>query len=132
EACADRNIPTLHEYCGGSMDGAFLTLTTQFANGTRCSTAHAHLSDARRRSNLQVLTNTLAEAITFDGRRATGVTVTRPGARETIKATREVIVCASAIGSPALLMRSGVGPASELRELGINVVADRASVGDQL
>lgn len=132
EACADRNIPTLHEYCGGSMDGAFLTLTTQFANGTRCSTAHAHLTAARRRPNLQVLTNTVAESINFDGRRATGVTIVRAGARELIKSTREVIVCASAIGSPALLMRSGIGPADALRELGIDVVADRAGVGDQL
>lgn len=132
EACADRNIPTLQEYCAGSMDGAFLTLTTQFPNGTRCSTAHAHLSEGRRRPNLRVMTHTLAETITFDGRRATGVTVVREGVRQTIRATREVIVCASAIGSPALLMRSGVGPADELRELGIEVVADRPGVGDQL
>lgn len=132
EACADRNIPTLREYCAGSMDGAFLALTTQFTNGTRCSTAHAHLNEARRRPNLQVLTNTLAETIVFDGRRAAGVNIVRAGNRESIKATREVIVCAGAIGSPALLLRSGVGPASAMREFGINVVADRAGVGDQL
>jgi choline dehydrogenase len=132
ESCAERGISTLTEYCAGSMDGAFLSLCTQFPNGTRSSTASAHLRAARRRPNLHVLTRSFAEAITFTGRRASGVRIASNSQTRVIRARREVIVCASTVGSPALLMRSGIGPGEHLRELGIEVVCDRQTVGDNL
>lgn len=86
-----------------------------------------------RRPNLELLLDTLTLSVDFDGTRATGVTVRRAdGTLETISARREVIVCAGAIDTPALLMRSGVGPASHLAALGIPVVADVPGIGENL
>ncbi|WP_322095059.1 GMC family oxidoreductase [Paraburkholderia bannensis] len=130
-ACAAQGLPTLDDYCGGDQSGAFLSLATQ-RDGWRCSTAHGYLASARRRANLTVLTNCVAERIVFDGKRAAGVELLRGGERLRVNARREVIVSAGAMGSPALLMRSGVGPAAQLRRLGIAVVADRAQVGQNL
>ncbi len=64
--------------------------------------------------------------------RAVGVEITRRGKTEVIRARREVIVAASSINSPKLLMLSGIGPASHLKEHGIDVVADRPGVGQNL
>jgi choline dehydrogenase len=132
EACAERGIASLGEYCGGNLDGAFLSLCSQFPNGTRCSTAAAFLDPARARANLRILTGAFAQKLIFEGRRAVGVTFVRDGRPETLRATKEIIVCASAIGSPTLLMRSGIGPARHLGEMGIAVVCDRKQVGQNL
>ena len=131
DACAERGIPTLREYCGGNMDGAFLSLATQH-KGWRCGTAQGYLPEARKRPNFAVFTNALVERLTFDGQRATGAIFVREGERRTIRASREVIVCAGAIGSPALLMRSGLGPAQHVRDQGIAVLLDRAAIGENL
>ena len=72
--------------------------------------------------------HTRALRIVFDGRRVIGIVVDRDRLTTTI-AAGEIIVCAGAVNSPALLLRSGIGPASELRKLGITVVADRLGVG---
>ncbi|WP_322045032.1 GMC family oxidoreductase [Paraburkholderia sp. J67] len=130
-ACASQGLPTLDDYCGGDQYGAFLSLATQ-RDGWRCSTAHGYLASARQRENLRVLTNGIAERIVFEGKRAAGVELVRNGERLRVSARREVIVSAGAMGSPALLMRSGVGPAAQLRRFGIHVVADRAQVGQNL
>ncbi len=114
------------------MDGAFLTLTTQFASGTRYSTAHAHLSQARRRPNLQVLTNTLAEAVTFEGQTPHGrncrpcrTTRAHQGSSGSDRmCQRHQFTC-----TVDALRRRAIGRTARL---GIDVVADRASVGDQL
>ncbi len=101
-------------------------------DGVRWSTANAFLRPAMKRPNLTVVTHALATRIAFDGRRATGVHYRRAGVDALAKARREVILCAGAINSPQLLKLSGVGPAAELRALGIDVVADRAGVGENL
>lgn len=130
-ACAERGLPTLDEYCGGEMDGAFLSLTTQ-EKGVRSSTARSYLRDARGRDNLDIRTGVVAERIIFEGKRAVGVEIqTAEGAR-TLHAAKEIIVCCGAMGTPALLLRSGVGPAEDLKALGIEVVADRREVGANL
>ena len=101
-------------------------------NGVRSSTANAYLRPAMKRPNLKVVTRALATAIAFDGRRATGVHYRRDGREQKASARREVILCGGPINSPQLLKLSGVGPAAELRALGIGVVADRAGVGENL
>ena len=85
-----------------------------------------------KRPNLKVVTHALATRIAFEGRRAVGVRYRRRGRERTAAARREVILCGGPINSPQLLKLSGVGPAAELRALGIEVVADRPGVGENL
>jgi choline dehydrogenase len=84
------------------------------------------------RPNLQVLTHALTEKIVVENGRATGVAIRQNGQARTIKAKREVIVCAGAIGSPQILMLSGIGPEAHLRDFGIAVVHDLRGVGQSL
>ncbi len=100
-------------------------------HGRRWSAANAYLRPALKRKNCTLVT-AFARKITMDGTRATGVEVARKGAIETIRAAREVIIAASSINSPKLLMLSGIGPAHHLREHGIKVTADRPGVGQNL
>ena len=99
--------------------------------GRRWSAANAYLRPALKRDTC-TLVNAFARKITMEGTRATGVEVSRNGAIETIQATREVIVAASSINSPKLLMLSGIGPAAQLQEHGIEVTLDRPGVGHNL
>ena len=99
--------------------------------GRRWSAANAYLRPALKRDTCTLVT-AFARKIIMDGTRATGVEVTRNGAIETILATSEVIVAASSINSPKLLMLSGIGPAAHLRDHGIEIVADRPGVGQNL
>jgi choline dehydrogenase len=130
-ACNELGIPTLPEYQDGQMEGVYLTHGSQ-RDGWRCSTEKAYLRPARSRSNLEVIVDADVEHVDFDGARAVGVTYRRNGAEHTAKARREVILSAGAMGTPALLMRSGIGPASVLQEHGIAVRADAAEVGANL
>jgi choline dehydrogenase-like flavoprotein len=108
-------------------DGFFVTPLSQ--DDERATSARCYLNaEARARNNLEIMTDTRVLRVTFDGTRVTGVVAERAGDATTI-AAREVVVSAGAVHSPALLLRSGVGPAEELRELGIAVTADRQGVG---
>ena len=112
-------------------EGAWVSEVTQRA-GRRFSTWHGLLKPAMRRANLETLTGAYAEAIVFDGHRASGLRVMQSGRRRTLSARRGVIVCAGAFGSPHLLMRSGIGKASHLQSFGIDVVRDLPGVGANL
>jgi choline dehydrogenase len=101
-------------------------------NGVRWSTANAYLRPAMKRLNLTVMTKALASKVAFEGRRAVGVHYRRHGRDHFVRARREVILSGGPINSPQLLKLSGVGPAAELRSLGIDVVADRPGVGENL
>ena len=94
------------------------------ASARCCSTAVAYLSPAVARGNVEVLTDTLATRVLFDGERAVGVEILRNDAFEQVHADREVIVCAGAYHSPHLLLLSGIGPADELTVLGIEPKID--------
>lgn len=98
----------------------------------RVSAAVAYLTPTvRHRPNLEIMDETQVERLTIEGTRVTGAIVQRHNARRTIEAGR-VIVSAGALNGPALLMRSGIGPAAHLREKGIDVVADRPGIGQHL
>jgi len=99
--------------------------------GRRWSAANAYLRPALKRDTCE-LTRAFARKIVIEDGRAVGVEVERGGKIEVIRAGREVIIAASAINSPKLLMLSGIGPAAHLAEHGIDVVADRAGVGQNL
>ena len=101
-------------------------------NGRRWSTANAYLRPARSRSNLTVMTQAHVVRVALDGGRAAGLEVQLKGRRRVLRADREVILCAGAIGSPGILLHSGIGPAEELRRLGIAVAVDLPEVGANL
>ncbi|MBV9289789.1 MAG: choline dehydrogenase, partial [Hyphomicrobiales bacterium] len=101
-------------------------------NGVRWSTANAYLKPAMKRINLRVVAHALATRIAFEGRRAVGVHHRRGGREGLARARREVILSGGPINSPQLLQLSGVGPAAELMKLGIEVIADRPGVGENL
>ncbi|MCF1505341.1 choline dehydrogenase [Afifella sp. H1R] len=130
-AGAEAGYPLTFDYNGSAQEG-FGPMEMTVWRGQRWSSAQAYLRPALKRANVELMSNTLAERILFEDRRAVGLVVSRGGARETIRARREIIVAASSINSPKLLMLSGIGPAEHLREEGIDVVADRPGVGGNL
>jgi len=98
----------------------------------RASSAICYLDAAvRRRTNLEIATSATVVRIQFEGLRAVGVMAEVAGTTEEFRA-HEIVICAGAIFSPALLMRAGIGPGQVLRDLGIGVVADRPGVGGNL
>lgn len=101
-------------------------------DGCRWSAADAFLKPARHRPNLVVQTKAVVDQVLMEGRRATGVTWRQGGVGVSARAAREVILAAGALGSPQILMRSGIGPAAHLAGHGISVVADRPGVGANL
>ena len=110
----------------------FFPVAVAHNDGKRTSTATAYLThDTRSRQNLTIIGQTRAMRVLLDGKTVTGVRVTRDGEEFSIKA-KEVIVSSGALHSPALLLRSGIGPAAELKEYGISVVTDRPGVGKNL
>ena len=130
-ACAAIGLPTLEDCNGLDMEGAFLTQVSQ-RDGWRCSTEKAYLRPARSRRNLHVITRAQVERIVFAGSRAVGVVYARGGELHQVNAAREVLISAGTIGSPAILMRSGIGRGAELQALGIAVVKDAPEVGKNL
>ena len=127
QAAAAQGIASHANIYDTADDGFFVTPLSQ--DDERATSARCYLdAQARARGNLEIMTSTRVLRITFAGTRVTGVVAERGGEAITI-AAREVVVSAGAVHSPALLLRSGVGPAAELRELGIAITADRQGVG---
>jgi choline dehydrogenase len=101
-------------------------------NGVRSSTRRAYLLPALNRPNLQVICHSMVTRSFLDGNRAVGVEYERSGSKHVVRAKKEVIVSASALISPQLLMVSGVGPAATLQQYGIPLVKDLPGVGRNL
>ncbi|TCT44624.1 choline dehydrogenase [Martelella mediterranea] len=118
------------DYNGEKQEG-FGPMEQTVWKGRRWSAANAYLKPALKRQNLD-LVRCMAQRVIIEDGRATGVEIVRGGKTEVVKARREVILAASSINTPKLLMLSGIGPATELREHGIEVVADRPGVGKNL
>jgi len=122
--------PLNADFNGATQQGVGFYQVTQ-KNSARCSTAAGYLRPARERANLQVLTRALTQRVLVVDGRAVGVDYRHHG-RLTRAEAREVILCGGAINSPQLLMLSGVGPADQLRQHGIQVAHDSPGVGDNL
>ena len=119
------------DYNGADQEGVgYFQLTMK--GGRRCSSAKAYLSDARGRPNLEIITDAQTEKVIINDGRAMGVRIRRHGQMQTITARAEVILSAGAIGSPQILMLSGIGAGDELSQHGINVVSDLQGVGKNL
>ena len=116
----------------GERQEGFGPLDMTVRDGVRASTANVYLRPSMKRPNLKVVTHALASRVAFDGRRAVGVRYRRDGVKLKAGARREVILCGGPINSPQLLKLSGVGPAAELGAFGIDVVANRPGVGENL
>ena len=100
-------------------------------NGHRVTTNDAYLQPARSRPNLHIRCDALVDRVLFEGTRATGLRIRQQGEWQEVHG-REVILCAGAIHSPAILLRSGIGPAAQLAGLGIPVLQDLPAVGRNL
>ncbi len=118
------------DYNGEKQEG-FGAMEMTVWNGRRWSTANAYLKPALKRPNV-TLRRGLVRRVLFEGKRCVGVEFEAGGRIEQLRARREVVLAASSIMSPVLLKLSGIGPAAELKEHGIEVVADRAGVGENL
>ncbi len=119
------------DFNGPRQDGVGYYQVTQ-RGGRRWSAADAYLHPATDRANLVVQADALVTGVIIEDGRATGVRYLRRGVEEVARAESEVILSAGAIGSPQLLMLSGVGPAAHLREHDIAVLADSPGVGGNL
>lgn len=123
--------PRNRDFNGAEQEGIGPFQTT-IRKGVRCSTAVAFLDPASSRPNLTVHTGALVTRVQVENGRAVGINYVRDGQSQTARAEREVILCGGAIGSPHMLLLSGIGPAAQLRSIGIDVVADLPGVGGNL
>ncbi len=130
QAGAEAGYELTDDYNGQKQEG-FGPMEATIYKGRRWSVANAYLRPALKRPNLHLLKG-LARRVVIENGRASGVEIERGGKVETLTARREVILAASSINSPKLLMLSGIGPAAHLQEHGIAVIADRPGVGANL
>jgi choline dehydrogenase-like flavoprotein len=132
EAAQATGIPANPDINSPEQDGVSLTPVSQ-RNGRRWSTADAYLRPAMKRPNVTVKTGAQALEILFDGGRASGLRWRGPrGRSHDSTANREVVLSAGAIGTPQLLMLSGIGPGEQLRSIGVEVRVDSPGVGENL
>ena len=131
EACSRLQFPVNRDFNGERIEGVGI-VQLNVRKGWRCSTAAGYLKPKLSRKNLALMTRTHVRKILFEGRRAVGVEVEERGAVKRIRARREVIVSGGAINSPMLLMNSGVGPAAELKAVGVEPRHDVPGVGKNL
>ena len=130
EAAQQAGYPLTDDVNGYRQEG-FARFDRNVHRGRRLSAARAYLHPVMSRKNLTVRTLALTTRILFEGRRAVGVEYSRGRRLHTVRAG-EVVLCGGAINSPQLLQLSGVGNAVDLKELGIEVVADVPGVGEHL
>ena len=130
-AAQEAGIPFNPDLNGAEQEGCG-HLQATILDGVRCSASAAYLESARSRPNLTVLTHAHATRLLFNGDRATGVQYLHYGLVEQACASAEVILCAGALRSPQLLLLSGLGPADQLRRLGIEVRQNLPGVGRNL
>jgi choline dehydrogenase len=131
EAAQQAGLPFNPDFNGAVQLGCGLFQVTQ-KNGRRCSAALAYLHPAAARGNLTILTKAQATRVLIEKGRAVGVEYARGRRRHAARASREVVLAGGAINSPQLLLLSGIGPAAELRTLGVRVMLDLPGVGKNL
>ena len=135
EACEAVQIHRTRDFNGTQLQGAVPYQVTQFHNerrGQRCSAAAAYLHPNMDRASLHVITHAHGQKVVIEEGRAKAVQYWQGGELKTVSARAEVILCAGAFQSPQLLMTSGIGPAKELKALGIDVNVDQPNVGQNL
>ena len=131
QACEQRGLPRIADYNGPRQHGVAPAQVTQ-KDGERCGAFRAYLQPALQRPNLRVITGATIVRVLFDDLRAAGLEILTKEGRQRLDARREVIVSAGSFGSPAILMRSGLGPAAHLQGLGIEPLLNLPGVGANL
>lgn len=131
DAAEQMGIPKVGDFNTGNNEGSGYFHVNQ-KRGRRWSAARGFLKPSLRRPNLHLETDVQIDRVAFDGQRAEGVHCVQGGSTFKVKARREIIMCAGAIGTVQILLRSGIGQASQLKDLGVDVVADRPGVGRNL
>jgi len=131
QGAMDLGIPGNPDYNGASQEGVGY-FQRYIDHGRRVSCADAYLYPAIRRGSVALRVRAQAEAVIFEGSRATGVRYTQNGQARQVLARREVILCAGTLNSPKLLQLSGVGPGPLLQPFGIPVVKNLPGVGENL
>jgi len=124
-------IPYNPDFNGRQQAGVGFYQLTQ-RNRQRSSASMAYIDPIRDRANLTVRTGATVTRVLLEGTRAVGVEIANGSALETVRADREVIVSSGAMGSPKLLLQSGIGPAAHLRSVGVDVKHDLPGVGENL
>ncbi len=120
-----------YDYNGFDQEGVgYFQLTMK--GGRRCSAAAAYLTPFKSRKNLQIITNAQTKKVNIVNGRASSVEIDTKNNIDTISAKKEIILSAGSIGSPQILMLSGIGSGEELQNLGINVIRDLDGVGKNL
>lgn len=131
-AAEDRGCQPTDEHNGGCMTGPTLNSLT-IVDGKRLSAADAYLQPALDRDNLEIIDHCMVERLLVDGAgRCDGIVFWRDGRSRKLRTEGTVILSCGTVGSPQVLLRSGIGPADELRDLGIEVRADISGVGKNL
>ncbi len=131
DAANQYGIPSVADFNTGDNEGICYFHVNQ-KRGRRWSAARGFLKPVLHRQNLRLETGCLVEGLDFTGRRATGVRWRQNGVARAARCRGEVILAAGAIGSPHLLMLSGIGPAAQLSQFGIPVKLDKPGVGANL
>jgi choline dehydrogenase-like flavoprotein len=130
-AAEEAGIPRNSDFNGVNQTGCGLFQTTTWG-GERWSSARAFLRDAERRNNLAVFTEAEVTRLIFKDRRVTGIVYSQAGQTFEVKVKREAVLTAGALATPKILLASGVGPAEDLRALGIPVIHNLPGVGANL
>ena len=131
DTARNAGIPLTEDFSGAAPDG-FGIVDLTIKDGVRASASRVYLKPAMQRRNLKVETNALTHRVVIKDGRAIGIVYERDGERIEARARREVLLCGGSYNSPQLLMLSGVGPAAELREFGIEPIVDLPGVGRNL
>ena len=131
EAAVACGIPRHRDINADAIEGV-APIQMNVRGGLRRSTARAYLHPARRRPNLRVLTGVTVSKLLIEAGRVIGCQARRAGVVERFTAAREVVLCAGAIMSPTLLLRSGIGDGAVLQALGLPTALHRPAVGQNL
>ncbi len=131
EAGIELGWPQNDDFNGASQEGFGNYQVTQ-RQGRRHSAAVGYLHPALSRPNLTLHTHTLVTRVLFEGTRAVGIAYLKDGSEQQVRVNKEVILSGGAVNSPQILLLSGIGPADDLRALGIDIVADLPGVGSNL
>jgi choline dehydrogenase len=131
QAAGECGLPFNPDLNGAVQDGVAFPQATQH-NGARWTAADGYVDPIRSRANFQVVSDAQVLRVVFEGRNALGVELRRDGRTQILRARKEVILAAGAIGSPHILLNSGVGAGDRLRDFGIPILADLPGVGQNL